>query len=374
MSSSTVTIRPVQKKTELKKFMLFPWQIYKNDPNWVAPLLVNEKNLLDMSRNPFYQHSEGQYFLAYKNGEIVGRIEALINDNHNKFQEEKTGFFGFYESINDENVAKALFEAAENWIRERGMDRMRGPMNPSTNDTCGLLVDAFDQPPVLLMTYNPPYYQDLFEKSGLEKSKDLYAYYMDTSVPISDKIKRIAGLIKKRHKLEIRPANMKKLRQELEILKGIYNDAWSKNWGFVPMTEAEFDHLAKELKSIVVPELAIFAYVDGEPAGFSLALPDMNQAMHKINGRLLPIGLFKLLWYSRKIDLIRVIIMGIRKQFQKMGIDAVFYYETYVKGVEKGYTRGEFSWILEDNYPMRHSLENWGSKVYKTYRIYDKEF
>ena len=151
--------------------MLFPWKIYKNDPNWVAPLLVNEKNLLDMSRNPFYQHSEGQYFLAYKNGEVVGRIEALINDNHNEFQEEKTGFFGFYESINDENVAKALFEAAENWIRERSMDRMRGPMNPSTNDTCGLLVDAFDQPPVLLMTYNPPYYQDMFEKQDWKNPK-----------------------------------------------------------------------------------------------------------------------------------------------------------------------------------------------------------
>jgi hypothetical protein len=167
---------------------------------------------------------------------------------------------------------------------------------------------------------------------------------------------------------------MKKLREELELLKGIYNDAWSKNWGFVPMTEAEFDHLAKELKQIVNPELAIFAYIDGEPAGFSLALPDINQALLKINGRLFPTGLFKLLWYSRKIDMLRVLIMGMKKKYRNMGIDAVFYYETYTRGVRCGFSKGEFSWILEDNYPMRHSMENWGAKIYKTYRIYDKEF
>jgi len=372
--SHSVTVRPVQSKKDLMTFIKFPWKIYKNDPNWVPPLIMNEKNLLDKNKNPFFEHSECEYLLAYKNDKVVGRIASLVNHNHNEFHEEKTGFFGFFESINDEIVAKSLFESAENWIREQKMDRMRGPMNPSTNDTIGLLIDGFQSPPVLMMTYNPTYYIDLFEKVSLEKSKDVFAYYIDTTVPISDKIKRVAEIIKKRYKLTIRNVNMKKLREELELLKGIYNNAWSKNWGFVPMTEAEFDHLAKELKQIVNPELAIFAYIDGEPAGFSLALPDINQALLKINGRLFPTGLFKLLWLSRKIDMLRVIIMGMKKKYRNMGIDAVFYYETYTRGVKSGFTQGEFSWILEDNYPMRNVIENWGAKIYKTYRVYGKEF
>ena len=372
--SLSVTIRPVHSKKDLKTFILFPWEIYKNDPNWVPPLITSEKNLLDTSKNPFYHHSEAQYFLAYKDGDVVGRIAAIVNHNHNEFHDEKTGFFGFFESINDESVSQALFDSAESWIREKGMDRMRGPMNPSTNDSCGLLVDPFDSSPVFMMTYNPPYYLELYNKANLKKSKDLYAYYMDTSVPISDKIKRISEIVRKKNKLTIRSVKMKELRKELDILKEVYNDAWSKNWGFIPMTDEEFDHLAKELKQIVMPELAMFAYIEDDPVGFSLALPDINQALRKINGRLFPTGLIKLLWHSRKIDFLRVIIMGTRKKYRKLGVDAVFYYETYKRGVEKGFKRGEFSWILEDNYPMRHSMENWGATIYKTYRIYDKEF
>jgi len=350
------------------------WKIYHRDKNWVPPLISEQKSLFDTEKNPFFQHSEIQNFLAYHQDEIVGRISALVNHNHNEFHNEKTGFFGFYESTDDLDVAKALFFATENWLRDKKMVRMRGPMNPSTNDTCGLLIDSFNLPPVLMMTYNPPYYVELYKKVGLEKSRDLFAYYMDTSIPISDKIKRVADAVRKRHNVTIRSVNVKDFEGELRRVKEVYNDAWSRNWSFVPMTDAEFDHLAKELKPLLVPELAIFAMVNDEPAGFSLSLPDFNQALIKINGRLFPFGFAKVLWHSRKIDMLRVVIMGVKKQYQKIGLDAVFYYETYTRGVQKGYHRGEFSWILDNNYPMRHSLENMGAVIYKTYRVYDKVF
>lgn len=372
--SKEITIQPVQSKRDLKKFILFPWKIYKGDPNWVPPLIMEMKKMFDPKKNPFFQHAEVENFLAYRDGEIVGRISAIINDNHNEFHNEKTGFFGFYESVNDLEVARTLIGTAAEWVKDRGMDRLRGPMNFSTNDTCGLLVDGFDSPPVVEMTYNPPYYADLFEKAGLKKVKDLYAYYMDDSTPISPKIERIANILKKRHNVTVRSINMKKLREELDLVKIVYNDAWSKNWGFVPLTDAEIDYIADQLKTIVDPELAIFAFVNGEVAGFSVSLPDFNQALIKINGRLFPFGLFKLLWYSRKIDMIRVFIMGVREKFRHIGLDAIFYYETYMRGTRKGYHKGEFSWILEDNYRMRNTLEKMGARIYKTYRIYDLEF
>ena len=372
--SDQVTIQPVQSKKDLKKFILFPWKIYKDDPNWVPPLISDMKKMFDPKKNPFFEHAEVENFLAYKNGEPVGRISAIINHIHNEFQGEKTGFFGFFESVHDPEVAKALIDGAANWVKERGMDRLRGPMNFSTNDTCGLLIDDFKSPPVVEMTYNPPYYVELMEKAGLKKAKDLYAYFMDDSIPISPKIERISNIIKKRHNVTIRSINLKKLREELKLVKVVYNDAWSKNWGFVPLTDAEIDHIAKQLKPIVDPDLAIFAFVNGEVAGFSVSLPDFNQALIKINGRLLPFGLFKLLYYSKKIDMIRVFIMGVREKYRHLGLDAVFYYETYMRGTGKGYHKGEFSWILEDNYKMRNTLENMGARIYKTYRIYDLEF
>ncbi len=371
--SSDVTIKPVQSKRDLKTFIKLPWEIYAGDPNWVPPLIMDMKNLLDKEKNPFWKHSEGEYYIAWRDGQPVGRIAAIINDNHNTFHEEKVVFFGFFESINDENVAHKLLDTVEKWGKERGMTIMRGPMNPSTNDSCGFLLEGFNSPPVVMMTYNPRYYLDLMEAYGLKKAKDLYAYFMDSSVPIPDKVKHIAELIRKRNNISIRSANLKKWDQELHLVKQIYNDAWSKNWGFVPFTDEEIDHIAKDLKPIIVPELAIVAEIEGEPAGFSLSIPDYNQALiHVRNGRLFPTGLAKLLWYKRKIDTIRVIIMGVRHKYRKMGIDAVFYYETYTRGINMGYYKGEFSWILEDNAPMNHTLEKLGSWVYKKYRIYEK--
>ncbi|NOY77320.1 MAG: N-acetyltransferase [Calditrichaeota bacterium] len=372
--NSQITIEPVRSKKDLKTFIKIPWKIYLDDPNWVPPLIMDMKTMLDKEKNPFWKHSEGEYFIARKEGQPVGRIAAIINHNHNSFHDELTGFFGFFESVNDEAVAHALLDAAEKWTKERGMKIFRGPMNPSTNDSCGFLLEGFNSPPVIMMTYNPRYYLDFMESYGLKKAKDLFAYFMDgETVPISDKVKHIAELIQKRNKITIRSANMKRFQDELRIVKMVYNDAWSKNWGFVPFTDEEIDHIAEELKPIVVADLAIVAEIDGEPAGFSLAIPDYNQALiHVKDGRLFPTGLIKLLWYKRKIDTLRVIIMGMRHKYRNLGVDAVFYYETYKRGMAHGYTKGEFSWILEDNAPMNHTLEKLGSWVYKKYRIYEK--
>jgi GNAT superfamily N-acetyltransferase len=358
----TVRILPVSSKRELNAFIKFPWKIYRGDSNWVPPLLVEQKGILDTKKNPFFLHSEIQHYLARRDGRQVGRISAIIDHNYNEFQNEKTGFFGFFESIDDQEVARALLSAAEQWVRERG-----------TNHVLALLVDGFDSPPVLQMPYNPRYYIELFGACGLAKTRDLYAYYMEDITPISDKIKRVSELIRKRRNVTVRKINMKKRHEELEVVKLVYNDAWERNWGFVPWTDEELDHLWDDLKMAADPELVFFAYVDGELAGFSLSLPDLNQALRRINGRLFPLGLLKLLWYSRKIDMIRVLALGVRKKFQNMGLDAVLLYETYARGTKQGFHRGEFSWILENNLPMRNALENWGARIYKTYRLYDKK-
>jgi GNAT superfamily N-acetyltransferase len=371
----SVTVRPVETARDFRTFILLPWKIYRGNPAWVPPLIMDQKNILSPLKNPFFYHGQVQNYLAWRDGEPVGRISAIVNDRYNEFQQEKTGFFGFFESVNDRKVSDALLSAAEGWVRERGMERLRGPTNPSTNDTLGLLVDAFDLPPLILMPYNPPYYPELVEGYGLQKAKDLYAYYMHEDVtPISDKVRRVSELVRKRHNLTIRPFRLNRLAEEIELVRQIYNDAWTRNWGFVPWTDEELEHLGKELKPVAVPDLALFAYMGDEPVGFSLALPDFNQALRHANGRLLPFGLLKILWYSRKIDMIRVAIMGVRRKYQNLGIDAVFYYETYTRGTARGYRRGEFSWILEDNLPIRLAMEKWGARIYKTYRLYDKEF
>jgi GNAT superfamily N-acetyltransferase len=367
-----VRVEAVTTKRDFNTFIKLPWKIYRGDPHWVPPLIMDQKNLLDTAKNPFFAHSEIQNFLAWQDGRAVGRISAVIDNNYNDFQSEKTGFFGFFESVDSKPVAASLISAAGNWLKERRMERLLGPANPSTNDTLGLLVDAFDQPPVLHMPYNPDYYPGLLEEAGCLKAKDLYAYYMEDITPLADKVRRVADIIRKRNNITIRPVNMKRLLKEIDLIKVIYNDAWTPNWGFVPWTDEELEHLAQELKQAVIPELVLFAFVDGEPAGFSLALPDMNQALIHANGRLLPFGLLKILWHSRHIDLLRVLAMGVRRKYQRLGIDAVFYYETYTRGTARGFHKGEFSWILEDNLAIRNTMENLGARIYKTYRMYER--
>jgi GNAT superfamily N-acetyltransferase len=271
-------------------------------------------------------------------------------------------------------VAEALLDQVREWLRSKGMEIMRGPANFSSNEEWGFLLGGFDSRPVIMMTYNPPYYPEFAESYGMVKAKDLYAYFIDETSPPPERVVRMAESIRKKQRVRIRNIDMKRFVTEVEGIKQIYNSAWSKNWGFVPMTDREFDHLAKSLKQIVDPHMIFLAEVDGKPAGFSLALPDFNQVLARLNGRLFPFGIFKLLWHAKirkKIDGVRIITMGVVPEFQKRGIDTVFYVETFNVGVRRGYSWAEMSWVLEDNTLMNRVLELLGAKLYKKYRIYE---
>ena len=367
-------IVPVQSAADLKKFILFPWKIYKSDPNWVAPLISERKRFFDQKRNPFFKHAEVKYFLAEEDSRIVGRIAAIVNQAHNQFHQDKIGFFGHFECVNDYEVAAALFDAAKEFLRSQGMDTMRGPANFSSNDDMGFLAEGFNSPPVLMMPYNPPYYLEFAERYAMNKAKDLHAYYMHKESLPPDRMTAIAERIKKKENITVRHIDIKNLDKEVELIKQIYNSAWSKNWGFVPMTEEEIDFLADDLKKILDPDIAFLAFVEGKPAGFSLALPNINPVLQKMKGRLFPLGWLKYFWYTKVKNLVdgaRVITLGVVPEFQKKGIEVVFYVNTFNIGTKKGYDWGEFGWILEDNYQIIKPLEAMGARLYKIYRMYE---
>jgi len=374
----TLTVRRVQSGRDRRSFLELPYKLYKKDRHWVAPLRIAQKDILNVSKHPFYKTSEVEMFLAERDGLVIGRIMAILNRAHNEFHREKAGSFGFFEVVPDFQAATALLDAAKAWLRQRGAEVMRGPFNPSTNYECGLLVEGFDSDPVVMMTYNPPSYADFLERAGFKKAMDLYAYSVDyESFLQSDKLKRVADRARSKSGLTLRTVNLKDFANEVERLRGVYNDAWNDNWGFVPVTREEFDHLAKDLKQIVDPKIVYIAerMEEGKPepraVGFFLAVPDLNQALKKAKGRLLPVGILKLLWHSRKIRSIRIITMGAIREFQNLGIAAMFYDEIYRRVPEHGYTTGEMSWILENNTLMNRSAELLGGKLYKTYRIYE---
>ena len=357
----------------LDQFIRFPWKVYKGNPNWVPPLLSEVKFILS-HKNPFFEHAEAAYFLARKTGEVVGRIAAIIDSNHIAIHNERAGFFGFFECMLDPDIADSLLRSASIWLKARDIGVMRGPMNPSANDECGLLLEGFDSPPMIMMTYTPAYYLDYMERCGLTKAKDLYAYIsVIADVSAAGRLERLAAAVREKMPgLVVRPANMKKFRSELNAVKDIYNSAWSHNWGFVPMTDKEIESMAKRLKPLIVPELLIMAEVGGKPAGFYMAVPDYNQVFCRLNGRLGPIEIMKFLWYSRKISDIRVLTMGVREEYRKRGIEGLLYLESFKAAKRKGYQRAEMSWILEDNTLMQKGCEFMGGKVYKKYRIYEK--
>jgi len=370
---SQIEIVPVDGPRRLRDFIMLPWKIYRGNPDWVPPLIMDMKKLLNRKKHPFFQHSEAEFFLARRNGELVGRIAAILNNNHNRFHNEQCAFFGFFETIADQEVANALLETAATWARQKGMKILRGPANYSSNDTWGLLVEGFDRPPVIMMTYNPAYYVELLEGAGFRKVMELYAWRMDKSIPLNPKIQRVGEKVLHEHGLKIRTLNRRNFWQEVEIVKKIYNDAWSRNWGFVPMTDAEFEFMARELKPVVDPRLVLFAEKEGEPVGFSLSLPDFNQALHKINGRLLPFGIFKVLYHARKIQSIRVLTLGVVKRLQNVsGIGSALYMETYRRGIAAGFDSGEFSWTLETNLTINRGMQLLGANLYKRYRLYEK--
>ncbi len=369
--SRDIDVTPVQSPADLKAFINLPWTIYRNDPHWVPPLRGDLKKRLDKSRYPFFDHAEVEFLIARREGRVVGRIAAIKNDAHTDFHEEQVGFFGFFECIDDQEVAAALFSRAAEWLQGHKLEVMRGPMNYSTNDDCGSLIDGFDSAPMIMMSYNPSYYPNLIEGFGFKKAKDLLAYEVTDEVQVPERLERTVQWIKKRKNITIRSLVKKQIDQEIQRVKEIYNVAWEKNWGFVPMTDREIDYMAEELIQIIDPDLLLFAEIEGEPVAFILALPDFYVALKHANGRLFPLGLLKLLWYSRKIDTARVLAFGIKTKYRQQGIDALMYYEVYKIGVAKGYRRGEISWILEDNTLMNRAAENMGATLYKRYRIYD---
>ncbi|MCK5739639.1 N-acetyltransferase [bacterium] len=366
-----IKIIPVLTRKQRNQFIRFPWKVYRSDAQWVPPLLRDSKEMLNTKKFPFFEHSEAAFFLAQKGTEIVGTICAILNNRHNQIHNQNLGFFGFFEFIDDVEVSRALLETALKWCGERGLDAMRGPANYSQNETCGLLIDGFDTSPMVLMTHNPPYYQTHYEQFGLTKSMDLLAYRLTTAEKFPARLIRTAEKLKERSTITIRGMNNKDFKNEIQRVKEIYNQAWLPNWGFVPLTEAELNHLAKELHTGYDPELALIAEKDGKPVGFSLAMPNLNPAIKAANGRLFPFGLFKILREAKKVNSLRVVIMGVIPEYQKQGIDSMFYLESYKRALAKGYEWGECSWILENNKMMNRALQMLGAKVYKTYRMYD---
>jgi GNAT superfamily N-acetyltransferase len=373
---SDVQVTPVRGSAEKMQFIRFAYSIYRNDPSWVPPLEMERKDFLDPKKNPFFAYGELELFLARRGKDVVGRIAAIRNPRHMEVHGTQEGFFGLFECINDAGVARALLDTAAAWLRERGMDSMLGPANVSSNQDWGLLIDGFGTPPAIMMPHNPTYYQGLLEANGLTKAKDLYAFELSSSVEPPEKVVRIAEKIRQREGITVRPANLKDFKAEVERIREIYNSAWEKNWGFVPFTDAEFDHLAKEMKAIVRPELALMAEVKGEPVAFSLTLPDANQAIKAANGRLtqfgLPIGLAKLVLASRRINRLRLVILGIKEGYRRRGLDAILYLDTLRAAKKLGYVGGEISWTLEDNHLVNRAIESMGGQRSKTYRVYQR--
>jgi GNAT superfamily N-acetyltransferase len=370
-----VSIEGVNGEGAKNEFIRFPWKVYQGNPHWVPPLKSEVKLLLNQKKNPFFQHAEAACFLARKNGETVGRIAAIIDRNHIKIHNEQAGFFGFFECLPDCSVARELLGTAARWLKARDIEIMRGPVNPSMNEECGVLLEGFDSPPMIMMTYTPAYYLDYMERCGLTKARDLYAYIcVIRDVAAGGRLEKLATAVKVRVPgLTVRPANMKQFQREVEAVKEIYNSAWSYNWGFVPMTDAETESLAKRLKPLIEPELMIMAEVNGKPAAFFVAVPDYNQVLGKINGRLGPVGIAKFIWYSRQISDIRIMTMGVKKEYRKKGIEGLLYLEAFKAAMKKGYERAEMSWILEDNVLMQRGCELMGGRLYKKYRIYEKK-
>ena len=370
-----INIIPVETKKQRAEFIDFPHDLYSEDPNYVPELFVGQDDLLNPTKHPFYLHSSAQPFLAYRDGKIVGRIAAIWNVEHNKFNHVNEGQFGFFDRINDQEVANALFLTAEKWVKDKGGNKLVGPINLSTNETCGLLIDGFNLPPMAMMTYNYPYYINLIDNYNFGKQVDLRAYLVKTDTASLRSVKLLDRLEErlKRSGITLREINLNDFKAEAERIKKIYNKAWDKNLGFVPMTDAEFAWVAKDLKMIVDPSFCSIAEKNGEIVGFSVGIPNINEILIKIKkGRLLPTGIFKLLLGKKKIKTLRVMMLGVLEDYRKLGIEACLYGRIIKNAKIKGIYGAECSWMLEHNYMMNHAIEQINGELYKTYRIYEK--
>lgn len=375
LGTGKVEVTRVQDALEKDRFVKFQWQIYRNDLHWVPPLIMERHDLLDPDENPFYEHADVALFLARRGEEIVGRIAAVEDRNYNAFHKSKTAYFGLFECVNDREVAAALVAAARNWARWRGLDTLLGPMNLSTNCEVGLLVEGFDSDPYLQMSYNPRYYGELLEACGLRKAKDLFAWERTAKAPPPDRYVRIADKVRAQRGLAVRGVKLPEFDSELARIKEVYNSAWDPSWGFVAMTDAEFDKLARDLRRYIAPELTLIVENEGEPVAFSLTVPDYNQLIKKLNGRLtafgLPVGVARLLWGARRIDRVRLIALGVKSGWRRRGLDALLVVETIRRAEKLGYAGGEISWTLEDNDPLNRAIESCGCVRTKLYRMYE---
>ncbi len=368
-------IEVVNGKKDLKRFIDFPHELYKDDKNYVPELFIAQRDLLTPGKHPFHDHSSIQLFLAVQNDKVIGRIAAIQNNNHNKTYGAKDGFFGFFECINDQETADLLFKSAENWLKERGLTTIIGPMNPSTNETCALLIHGFDGSPMVMMPYNYEYYLSLFENYNFQKKTDLRAYQF-TAGNYNDRSMRLLDALQdrlKRSSIVIRKIDMKNFSKEVQAIKEVYNKAWDKNLGFVSMTDKEFDYTAKDLKLIMDPDFCLIAEQNGKIIGFSLSIPDINQILKKIKrGRLLPFGIFKLLLLRKKIKGLRIMLLGVVQGYRKMGIEACLYGSTIKSFQEKGMEYAEASWTLDDNFLVNKAIEQINGIPYRKYRILEK--
>ena len=371
-----VIVKPVQSRRERREFLLLPWQLYRDDPHWIPPLLANQKELLGYKHHPFYDDAEIQTLLAYRDGRACGRVAAIVNRGHNRRHQDRVGFFGFFECIDDQQVASALFDAARAWLAQRGLQQMRGPVNPSLNYECGLLVEGFDTPPFFMMTHNWPYYARLIEGYGFQKAQDLFAFWGHINMlgTLDKKLDFVVEEATQRFGVKIRPLDTSRFVEEVRMFLDIYNQSLQATWGFVPLSEGEIKHLAKGMRHLIVPELTSIGEVEGRPIGVVFALLDYNQRIKEINGRLFPFGFLKLLSKRRELRRARVVSANVVPEYQRWGIGLVVLRGIVPSILEWGVQEVEFSWVLESNHLSRRTLERGGAKASKLYRLYDYSF
>jgi len=368
-----LVVKQVGSRRDRKDFLALPWTLYRDDPHWVPPLRTNQKELVGFRPHPFYEKNEAQTFVAYRRGEACGRVAAILNRGHNEYHSEERGFFGFFESVDDQEVADGLFDAVRQWFAERGIHCLRGPTNPSLNYELGLLIDGFDSHATFMMTYNPPYYARLIEGYGFRKSQDLYAYWghVDMLPEIQARLQPVAVQIIERFQVKLRPLDKSRFLEDVEAFLNVYNRSLAATWGFVPMSDAEVKHMARGLRYLLVPELALAAEVDGQIVGAVLGLPDYNPRIRDIKGRLFPFGFIHLLRRKERIKRVRLISTNVIPEYQRMGVGLVLMHGLVPMAMKWGLQEAEFSWVLESNALSRGSLEKGGAKVFKTYRLYD---
>ncbi len=370
---ASVSVQPVQTKSDKKLFLQLPWQLYAEDNFWIPPLRLNQKELVNFKPHPFYDDAEIQTFLARRNGRVCGRIAAILDHAHNRYNDDNRGMFGFFESINDRAVSDALFDAAKAWFSERNIQDMRGPLNPSMNYECGLLIDGFDSSPTFMMTYNPPFYQSLIEGYGFGKAQDLLAFYGHVNMldSLDEKLKFVTEEAVRRFQLTLRKLDRRQFKQDVTTFLEIYNASLPGNWGFVPLSKSELKHLANGMRYLILPELTAIAEDESGPVGVVFGLLDYNPIIREIDGRLFPFGFLKLLMKRKSISRVRLISTNVLPKYQRWGLGLVLLSRLIPDAINIGIQDAEFSWVLESNDLSRGSLERGGAQLIKTYRIFD---